>query len=193
MISNYNTVWSPINERHQTGTWNTTGIIALAASCEIIMRTGWQKIIQQEKDLAKYTTRKLAAIPGLKLHVTPERYINEDRIGVFPFSLPGYHHALLSAILGHEYGVESRSGTICNHRLVRRWFDITDKQQREIEEKIKNGDRLSSYGAVRVSLGIHNTMEDIDALAEALGSISKNGPQLNYRPRNEAETFVPVI
>jgi selenocysteine lyase/cysteine desulfurase len=64
-------------------------------------------------------------------------YIQQDRIGTFVFNLEGYHHALLAAILEHEYGIETRAGTICSHRLVRRWFDISDSQQLTIEQQIQ--------------------------------------------------------
>lgn len=189
MINENNIIWASEKERYQTGTWNVTGIIALAASCELIMQTGWQNIIEHEYELVKYATKKLVDVPGLKFYVPKEKYLFEDRIGTFPFTLNGYHHALLSSILEHEYAIETRAGTICNHRLVRRWFEITDEKQKEIEGQIKNGNRLASYGIVRASLGIHNTKEDIDLLVNALTEISKNGPKLKYQPMPEEETF----
>jgi len=192
MISEHNIVWAAKNERHQTGTWNVTGIIGLAASCELIMQTGWENILKHEKKLVKYTTEKLANISGLKLYVPKEKYFNEDRIGTFPFTLNNHHQALLSCILEHEYAIETRAGTICNHRLVKRWFNISDEKQNEIEKQIKNSNRLASYGIVRASLGIHNTKEDIDLLANALTEISKYGPKLKYQPLSEKEIFKPI-
>jgi selenocysteine lyase/cysteine desulfurase len=155
------------------------------------MQTGWSKIVSHEKELVKYTAEQLSTVPKIKFYVPLERYFNEDRIGTFTFNLEGYHHALLSAILENEYGIETRAGTICNHRLVRRWFKIDNKTQKEIEEKIKKGDRLASYGIVRVSLAIHNTKKDVDELVSALKSISKDGPKLKYTPLPEEEIYTP--
>jgi len=183
-------VWAPPTIRHQTGTWNVTGIIAAAASCKAILDTGWDKIIKHEKELVNYAVKQLQTIPNLTLYVPAEKYLTEDRIGTFTFNLKGYHHALLSAILENEYGIETRAGTICNHRLVRRWFKIGDKTQKEIERKIAGGDRLASYGIVRASLGIHNTKEDVDALVSALKEIAESGNKLKYKPVPVEEIYV---
>lgn len=193
MISEKDIVWAPSTERHQTGTWNVTGIVALAESCRVMMSMGWQTILDHEKELVEYTAKQLAAIPNLTLHVPLEKFLSGDRIGTFPFTLEGYHHALLAAILDHEHGIETRAGTICNHRLVRRWFAISDDAQRKIEERIKNGDRLASYGAVRASIGIFNTKEDIDRLIDALKSVQKNGARLKYKASSHEETWNPEL
>lgn len=188
MLSTYQLLWSPQEERHQSGTWNVTGIIALAKSCEILMQN-FTAIQEHEKNLVQYAAQKLASVEGLTLSIDPQKYLTEDRIGTFPFNLKRFHHALLSAILEHEYSIETRAGTICNHRLVRRWLGISDSEQEVIEEKIRQGDRLASYGIVRASLGCHNTKDDIDNLINALKNIIKNGPRLRYIPDPTSETF----
>lgn len=190
MISETDIVWAPPATRHQTGTWNVTGIIATATSCKTIMETGWDKILEHEKELVHYAARELQAVPDITLYVKAEKYLTEDRIGTFTFSLKGYHHALLSAILENEYGIETRAGTICNHQLVRRWFRIDDATQKEIEKQIAGGDRLASYGIVRASLAIHNTKEDIDALVSALKFIAENKHTLKYKPVPFEEIYV---
>lgn len=192
MISDQTILWSPPQERHQVGTWNVTGIIALAASCRQIMKTGWPAIIDHEQELIKYTIKKLSSVPNLKLYVSPEKYLKENRIGTFPFNLKNIHHALVASILEHEYGIETRAGTICNHRLVRRWHHIADRKQRAIEQKILAGDRLAAYGIVRVSLGIENTKADLDRLAEALKQILLNHIKLEYNALPHEETFMPL-
>ena len=183
-------VWAPPTIRHQTGTWNVTGIIAAATSCKVIMDTGWDKVVEHEKELVNYMAEQLQTVSDITLYVPAEKYLTEDRIGTFTFNLKGYHHALLSAILENEYGIETRAGTICNHRLVRRWFKINDKTQKEIEEKIAGGDRLASYGIVRASLAIHNTKEDVDTLVSALKQIAKSGNKLKYKPVPIEEIYI---
>ena len=144
MISNSNIVWAPAAIRHQAGTWNVTGIIATAASCKVLKKTGWDRIVKHEQELVQYAIRELATVPGIHIYIPAKAYGAGDRIGTFPFNLKGYHHALLAAILENEYGIETRAGTICNHKLVRRWVRIDDKQQNKIESQIKAGNRLAS-------------------------------------------------
>jgi len=192
MISEKDILWAPPQERHQTGTWNVTGIIALAASCKVLMDASWKAVEKHERELVKYMAERLPKIPNITIHVPPEKYLTENRIGTFPFNIASIHHAQLASILEHEYGIETRAGTICNHRLVRRWFKISDAEQKKIEQEIANGNRLASYGIVRASFAIHNTKKDIDLLLTALTEIAKNGPKLKYKPVPNEEIFVPI-
>ncbi len=190
MISETYVVWASPISRHQTGTWNVTGIIATAASCKTIMDFGWNKIVEHERELVHYLAKELQSVPDITLYVPAEKYLLEDRIGTVVFNIKGYHHALISAILENEYGIETRAGTICNHRLVRRWFNVSDKDQKEIEKEISGGNKLASYGIVRASLAIHNKKKDIDALVSALKSIVKNKNKLKYKAVPNEEVYV---
>jgi selenocysteine lyase/cysteine desulfurase len=185
-------VWAPAAERHQTGTWNATGIVALGASCAEILDTGWDVLEGHERALVSYGARVLGEVPGIRLTVPVERYASDDRIGAFPFLVEGLHHALVAAALEHEHGIEVRSGTICNHRLVRRWVGASDTEQARIEREIAAGDRLASYGIVRASLACQSTSEDIDRLAAALRALTSEGPRLAYRAAPEHETYEPA-
>jgi selenocysteine lyase/cysteine desulfurase len=189
MITDRSIVWAPIDERHQSGTWNAAGIVALGASCETMSNAGWSAVLHHERALVAYSVERLSSVPGLTLRVPAECYLAEDRIGTFPFSFDGYHPFLLAAILEHEYGIEVRAGTICNHRLVRRWLAAGDAQQDDIECQIKAGNRLAPYGIVRASLGIQSTHEDLDRLCNALTSIRTHGPKLEYKPLPQHECY----
>ena len=131
----------------------------------------------------------LAGIPKVRQYVRLEEY--KDRTGAVAFNVTGLHHALVSAILENEYGIETRAGTICNHRLVRKWLRITDQEQHEIEEKIRQGNLLASYGIVRASIGEYNTKEDVEKLLDGVEKIAFKGPQRHYTPVAREETFKP--
>lgn len=135
---------APPAERQQTGTWNATGMVALGASCAALLDTGWDVVEAHERRLVAYAATGLAGVPGSRLTVPAGRCGSDDRIGAFPFVVPGRHHALVAAVLEHEHGIEVRSGTICNHRLVRRWLRVPDDEQARIEAAIAGGDRLAS-------------------------------------------------
>ncbi|MGE3288105.1 MAG: aminotransferase class V-fold PLP-dependent enzyme [Pseudonocardia sp.] len=185
-------VWSPAAERHQTGTWNATGIVALGASCATILDTGWEVIEAHERALVRHTADALAAVDGVRLTVPAGAYATDDRIGTFPFTVDGLHHALVAAALEHEHGIEVRAGTICNHRLVRRWAGVDDAGQARVEAAIAAGDRLASYGIVRASLACHSGTDDVARLVEGLAALVAHGPRLRYRPVPAHETYEPV-
>ncbi|WP_437601981.1 aminotransferase class V-fold PLP-dependent enzyme [Sorangium sp. So ce590] len=184
-------VWAPPTLRHQPGTWNGTGIVALGASCEALAKAGWDVVIEHERQIVERMAARLSGIEGLRLHVPAAAY-GEHRIGAFPFSIAGMHHALLAAVLDHEHAIEVRAGTICNHRLVRRWFGVSDEEQQAVEARIRAGDRLASYGIVRASVGIHTTLDDVDALGAALEEILAGGPRLTYEPIQSEEAYRPA-
>ena len=90
-------VWAPPAERHQTGTWNATGILGLGASCATILDAGWDLLEGVERDLVARTASALSDIPGVRLTVPAASYRADDRIGTFPFVVDGLHHALVAA------------------------------------------------------------------------------------------------
>jgi selenocysteine lyase/cysteine desulfurase len=185
-------LWAPTQERHQAGTWNAVGIAALGASCAAILEAGWPAIEQHERMLTTRLVDTLVGVPGVSLAVDPSRYAIEDRIGAVPFRVAGQHHAAVASALEHEHGIEVRAGTICNHRLVRRWVGVDDHEQARIEAAIAGGDRLASYGVVRASIGLPTTADDIDRLGEALTDLAAHGPRLTYRPLPAEEAYEPV-
>jgi selenocysteine lyase/cysteine desulfurase len=184
-------LWAPPAERHQTGTWNATGIVALGAAAAAILGAGWDAVEAHERALTEVLVSRLAAVDGVHLTVDPARYGVEDRIGAVPFRVDGVHHALVASALEAEHGVEVRAGTICNHRLVRRWVGADDAEQARVEAAIAGGDRLASYGVVRASLGLQNTEADVDRLVAGLRSLAAEGPALRYRPAPAEECWVP--
>jgi selenocysteine lyase/cysteine desulfurase len=184
-------LWAPPAERHRTGTWNATGIVALGAAVSAILETGWETIEAHERALTAVLVDRLTAVDGVSLTVDPRRYASEDRIGAVPFRVDGRHHALVASALEAEHGVEVRAGTICNHRLVRRWVGADDAEQARVEAAIAGGDRLASYGVVRASLGLQNTVDDVERLVAGLRALVADGPVLSYRPSPAQECWVP--
>src|SRR3989344_5319034 len=184
MLSGNNIIWNKGVAKHQPGTINVNGIIALGEAMRIMEKIGWDRIMIHESKLTHQMALGLDGIKGVKLYVNPEKYSGNaaNRTGAITFSVRGLHHALVSAILGNEHAIETRSGTICNHRLVNRWFNITDKEQAEIESKMRSGNLLASYGIVRASLGVYNTEEEVDMFLGAVSQIARSGPRLHYLP-----------
>ena len=188
MLSDNSLIWAKGTRKHQAGTLNTVGVIALAESMRIMQQIGWGRIINHEKKLTKALVDGVCDITKVKTYVPVEKY-SENRTGVLVFNVNGQHHALVSAVLDKEYNIETRSGTICSHRLVRKWLAISDREQKRIEDEIREGNLLASYGRVRASIGVFNTEEDINTALEAVKQIATKGPQLHYVPVPSEETY----
>jgi hypothetical protein len=64
---------------------------------------------------------------------------------------------------------------------VKQLLGVSDLESGIIEAKIREGDRSSIPGAVRVSLGIHNTVADVVRLGRALNAIAEGRYDRRYR------------
>ena len=150
--------WAPNEAKHQPGTWNTTGIVALGAVAEALGER-WAMVMEQEKELLEYAYRKFTGIPGFTpLPVEPGRYEKEQLTPVISFNLEGYRPDEVSIRLS-EAGIQNRGGEddpICNHEYVR--------------------DVLALRGIVRLSFSFHNKKEEIDRIADVLLQMRKERP-----------------
>ncbi len=137
MLSENSLIWAKGTRKHQAGTLNTVGVIALAESTRIMQQIGWSSIINHEKKLTKALVNGISSISKVKTYVPVEKY-SENRTGVLAFNVNGQHHALVSAVLDKEFNIETRSGTICSHRLVRKWLAVNKREQKRIENDISS-------------------------------------------------------
>ena len=127
--------------RFEAGTPNVEGAVGLAAAMDFLDSWGRDRIRKEELDLARYGVEVLSSIPGLTL------YGNASfRAPVFTFNLEGIHSHDLAQFLDSKH-IAVRSGHHCAQPLLH---------------------RLGVPSAVRASLGIYNSKEDIERLAEAL-------------------------
>ncbi len=181
-VSDEGIVWTRGPVRHQPGTWNANGIAALSESFNIISRIGWQNILKHEGGLVEYALARMSGMPGVVFPVPPETFLKESRTAVLPFNVDGFHYALVSSYLAHEFAISTRSGEICNHRLLAKWNHFGTKQIRDTAARVAAGDLLCKPGVVRVSIGLFNTLEDVDVLVSGLGKLISGGCKLKYAP-----------
>jgi selenocysteine lyase/cysteine desulfurase len=169
--------WSSLPDREEAGTPCVMGAIALAESLDELERLGWEELVAHERALTAQLIRRLAEVPGLMIYGSTEA----DRIGVVSFNLAGVPHALVAAILSCEWGIGVRDGCFCAHPYVKALLGVSDLESRIIEARMQEGDRSSEPGAVRVSLGIHNSEPEIERLALALSAIASGRYDRRYR------------
>lgn len=150
--------WAPAPARHEAGTPNVLGAVALAAALDTLGRLPSGAVEVHEAALRNRLLDGLAALP--QVHVVKIWDDSPSSIGVVTFQVDGYQPDLLAAILSAEHGIGVRDGKFCAHPLLKR-LGI-------------------DAGAVRASLGVGSSSADVDRLLTALRRLIDEGPQLDY-------------
>ncbi len=145
---------------HEGGAPNAIGAVALGAACRALSALGMDELARRERALSFRLWAGLAEVPGLQVH-TLWRPGATDRVGVATFTLDGCRPPLLAAILGAEHAIGVHHG----------------------------GFRPLVPGAVRASLGLGTTPEDVDRLLDALQEISRHGPRSRSKRDRELDGY----
>jgi selenocysteine lyase/cysteine desulfurase len=155
--------WATGAARHEGGSPNVIGAIAVAAACAVISANR-DAIEAHEAELAERLRAGLDVIPGVDTwSIFGEGH---ERVAVLAFTIERLDSSLVSAILSAEYGIGVRDGKFCAHILV--------------DELLEDpwGDVPAT--AVRVSLGLANTAEHVDRLVAAVAELAASGPARRY-------------
>jgi len=183
--------WTSLPDRHEAGTPNVLGAIALAAAAGALQQVGMDRITAHERRLLAYLDGQLDELPQITRH----RLWNGsdvDRIGVSTFSIDGVHHALAAAALSAEHGVGVRHGCFCAHPYISHLLGIGMEQEHAVRERLRRGEHIGIPGAVRASFGIGTSIEDIDRLLAGLRHLVERGPRLEYTQDSATGDFVPT-
>lgn len=147
--------WATGAARHEAGTPNLLGAVALAAVCAVLTPARWAALAERERWLLDTLRGGLSGIPGVReLGLFPPRH---PRVGIVSFAVPGFDSAVLARRLADDHGIGVRDGMFCAHPLTRHL--------------------LSAYGsrpqtAVRASIGAGTTSEHVERLVEAVRRIA---------------------
>ena len=184
-------VWADTPERQEAGTPNILGLFALAAVIRTYQRIGWDRIVAHEKALTRRLLKGMAAIEGVSILGPQDADRLDDRLGVVTFAVGDLHHHHVAAILSYEHGVAVRAGCFCAHPLIKHLLRVTPESERDLEANIALRDRRFIPGAVRVSIGLHNDIEEIDRFLFALGEIAAGRWMGEYVQDRETGEFWP--
>ncbi len=166
--------WTDLPDREEAGTPDIVGVVALARAIRALEEIGWERIHRHETELTAALLERLSAIPGVTVYGDADPARAASRLGVVPFNVRGVSHALAAAVLSCEWGIGVRNGCFCAHPYVKAILHVSEEEGRAVEKSILARDRSAIPGAVRASFGLFNTIEDIDALGEALEAISRH-------------------
>ncbi|MDP8905587.1 MAG: aminotransferase class V-fold PLP-dependent enzyme [Chloroflexota bacterium] len=182
--------WAQLPDRQEAGTPNTIGAVALGAACETLDGVGMGRLEREERELYEYARARLSAVPGVTLYsLWPA---DHPRLAILTFNVDDAHHSLVAAALSAEHGIAVRHGCFCAHPLVMQLLHVGEDGADAIRRQIAAGDKTRVPGAVRISIGVGTTRDDIDAAVSAIAAIADGGPRWTYRQSRQSGEYEPV-
>ena len=157
-VTEEGTVWATGPARHEGGSPNVVGAVAIAAACATIRRHR-EAIEAHEARLLTRLRDGLEAVPGVE--VLSFFADDHDRVGVLAFTVAGWDSSLVSQALSVEHGIGVRDGKFCAHLLV--------------DELLEDPWGERSGTAVRASIGLGSTLEGVERLVAAVASLVEHG------------------
>lgn len=155
-----------------SGEANVGGIAALGAALELLARVGFDAIEAEESALTRTLVQGLGALPGVTVYgvADPGSPRFARRVGVVSFSHPRFMaHAVTQALA--DAGIGSRGGCHCAHLLVKRLLGISPGLERFQRLIVSTFPRLELPGVARVSLGLENTADQVEACVAVLSEV----------------------
>ncbi len=134
--------WEDLPWKFEAGTPSIAEGIGLAAAVEYVEEVGRDRIEAHERLLAEYAYEELEALGGVEIYGPPA----DERGGLVAFNVDDVHAHDLSSIL-NDYGVAIRAGDHCTQPLH---------------------EKMGVAASARASLYIYNTVEEVDALVDAV-------------------------
>lgn len=167
-VTERGTTWHGGAARHEAGSPNVIGAIALAAACAAL--TEHREVVEaHERSLGRRLAEGLAEIDGVQTYSLFGA--DHERVPVAAFTIDGLDSSLVSAALSAEHGIGVRDGKFCAHLLVDALLD--------------DPYAAGPTTAVRVSLGLGNTAEHVERFLGAVASLAADGPEFDYEHRED--------
>jgi selenocysteine lyase/cysteine desulfurase len=178
-----------------SGEENAGGIAALGKALLLLQRIGMDLIQEEEQALTVKALRGLAKIAGLRIYGVkdPDSPVFAHKIGVIPFDMKSMMPKRVAKELALRGGIGVRSGCHCAHMIVKHILNIKPSLewlQRVIQILFP---RFRFLGVVRVSLGIENSVEDVDTLLRVLSDIAGKSKKSEDRSAASAMNGTPGL
>ena len=151
-------VWTASPARHEAGSPNVIGAIALAEACDVLAGLPDGALAAHEAALRTRLVEGLQAIDGVE--VVRIWADSVDPVGVVTFSVTDHDPGLVAAYLSAEHGIGVRDGRFCAHPLLARLG--------------------VPAGAIRASVGVGTEGEAVERLLDAVRAYLDGGPRARY-------------
>ena len=184
--------WAGLPDREEAGSPNVIGAVAMAVAAQTLMDAGMDGVARHEASLTAHALERLQAVPDLTLYGTGDRTAGADRVGVITFNLGSLPHALVAAILGYEAGIGVRSGCFCAQSYVAHLLGRAAGRPDRWQPEHFAAQRADRPGMVRLSLGVYNTCDEVDALVHMLERIARHDYRGHYHPAAASGDYLPA-
>jgi len=135
------TTWNDVPAKFEAGTPHIAGAVGLGAAIDYLAAFDPAETAAHENHVLEYASGRLAEIEGLRIIGTARH-----KAGVISFTMRDVHPHDLGTVIDH-YGIALRTGHHCAMPVMQ-FFEVP--------------------ATARVSFGLYNTVEEVDALVSAL-------------------------
>jgi len=161
-------------DREEAGTPNICGAIGLAASLYTLHKIGMDTVVEEENRLIEHALKRLGAIDQVIIYGEPD-YHACQRAGAISFNIHMIEHALTAAVLNDYFNISVRNQCFCAHPYVREMItEALAEQDEDLSDEQLEAMADLHRGMVRASFGIYSTLDDVDALGDAVRQIAEN-------------------
>ncbi len=157
------------SDRHSYGTPNIAGSIAMGRSLQFLKEVGIDYIEKHERELLGFFEKGLRDIEGVDVlgEVPLDR-----KIGVVSFNIDNMYHEDVSVKLNRESAIATRNGCFCAHPYLAELMSIPLSEMNKIKEKVLAGEEPRMPGAVRATIGLYNTREELQTVLDTVEKIA---------------------
>lgn len=175
-----------------SGEENAGGIAALGKALMLLQRIGMDLIREEEQVLTKRLLGGLAKIPGLSIYgiSDPSSPGFSQKGGVIVFNLKGFLPSRLAMELALQGGIGVRFGCHCSHILIKHILGVPPAFQKLQGVILTLFPKLRLPGLVRVSLGIENNAEEVDAFLGTLERIALKSVPAAKEAKKQMDDFI---
>lgn len=143
-VSFEGTTFNELPYKFEAGTPHISGVIAFGAALGLMNKIGLENMAAWEHSLLVYATQNLKEIEGMKIYGEAPR-----KSGVISFNIEGIHSYDLGMLLD-KMGIALRTGHLCADTVMAHY---------------------GIQGCLRISFGMYNTKDEIDAFIAALNKV----------------------
>ncbi len=148
--------------RYEAGSPNYPGVVGMGKAMDVLQEVGFDAIQEHEMKLNRRLIDGLLKMKNIIVYGDTEDI--SDRVGVVTFNFSDVNSYLIAETLTESGAVATRRGAFCAHPYVWRLMGIPEES---LEYFVDCADQ-NTPGMVRVSFGIYNTEEEVDAFLDIL-------------------------
>ena len=162
--------------KYEAGSPNYLGVVSMAKAMEILQQVGFDNIQEHEQKLMRKLIDGLLKIDNMIVYGDTEDI--SDKVGVVSFNISDLNTLVLAKRLAASGAIATRRGAFCAHPYVWRLMKLND----DVVKGFRECTDVNTAGMIRVSFGIYNTEEEVDAFLEFL-------PQAIELAREDVKTY----